>query len=421
MMTLEFSLEHLKKRKRKDYSTEYDKRSPHQIDRARIIHSASFRRLQAKTQVLGVGEGDFHRTRLTHSIECAQIGYSLFSELDKSTTDMNGLDRDWLPSRDLIEATCLAHDIGHPPFGHAGEKVLFKNMLGRGGFEGNAQTLRILTKLEKYTDGQGINPTRRLILAVLKYPISYNKFQDLGSDSKPPKCYYEEEKDVIDWALSLLSESDCNEFQQKGLDGKAKYKTLDCSIMNLADDIAYAVHDLEDIIARKMLSESKFKELLNPALKKACPDRASKIIKHLLNKQSFLRKREIGRLVGFFVNEILIEELPEFTHPLLKYNAVLSENANCLMKELKKITLDHVAKKPAIQQLEQRGQYMVSKVFKKFIDDPEHLIPEWEKLNTDENRCRNVCDYIAGMTDDYLVKVYKRLFIPDHGSSMDEL
>ena len=152
-----------------------DVRRQYQRDRARIIHSAAFRRLQGKTQVMGVGEGDFHRTRLTHSIECAQIGAGLLEVIQTGQVP-ESLDG-WMPDRDLIEAACFAHDLGHPPYGHGGEKALYAEMRECGGFEGNAQTLRIISRLEKYqARGRGINPTRRLVLAILKYPIPYGMF-----------------------------------------------------------------------------------------------------------------------------------------------------------------------------------------------------------------------------------------------------
>lgn len=114
-----------------------DGRTPFQRDRARIMHSAGFRRLQGKTQVMGTGEGDFHRTRLTHSIEVAQIGYGLLEVLRAKNATFPKAVQAWLPPRDLIEAACLAHDLGHPPFGHKGEQALHKAMLRHGGFEGN--------------------------------------------------------------------------------------------------------------------------------------------------------------------------------------------------------------------------------------------------------------------------------------------
>src|SRR5688500_14177686 len=162
-----------------------DVRTSYERDRTRVIHSAAFRRLQGKTQVMGVGEGDFHRTRLTHSIECAQVGTGLLDQLTRSGSIPKPLEK-WMPSQSLIEAACFAHDLGHPPFGHGGEQELFREMRLRGGFEGNAHTLRLLTRLEKAKAKEwGINPTRRLTLAVLKYPAAYSSFDFANIDKFP--------------------------------------------------------------------------------------------------------------------------------------------------------------------------------------------------------------------------------------------
>ena len=161
--------------------SETDCRSQYSREYARLIHSPSFRRLQGKTQVLGLGESDFYRTRLTHSLEVMQIGRGIVDtlrfKLKNGSSHQEALQ--YLPDDKLIETICLAHDLGHPPFGHGGEIALNYCMLDHGGFEGNGQTLRILSKLEKYRkDGDvhyGINPSRRLLLGILKYPAPYSK------------------------------------------------------------------------------------------------------------------------------------------------------------------------------------------------------------------------------------------------------
>ena len=150
-----------------------DQREEYERDRARVIHSSAFRRLQAKTQILGVLEGDFHRTRLTHSMEVAQIGRGLVLSLLRRYPELTDL----LPRLEQIETTGLAHDLGHPPFGHGGETALNYAMSKYGGFEGNAQTLRILTKLESHTPEHGLDLTRRALLGILKYPAPYSKLQ----------------------------------------------------------------------------------------------------------------------------------------------------------------------------------------------------------------------------------------------------
>ena len=149
----------LQRRFSNSLSRQQDHRSQFQRDRARILHSAAFRRLQAKTQVMGIGQSDFYRTRLTHSLEASQIGSGITAQLrSKFAQQCQHL----LPAEDsLIEAICLAHDIGHPPFGHGGEVALNFMMHNFGGFEGNGQTFRIVTKLEPYTEHHGMNLSRR--------------------------------------------------------------------------------------------------------------------------------------------------------------------------------------------------------------------------------------------------------------------
>jgi dGTPase len=244
-----------------------DERDEYGRDRARIIHSAAFRRLQAKTQVMGVGEGDYHRTRLTHSIEAAQVGEGILAVLERRYRDHAQL-KNWLPSRDLVLAACYAHDLGHPPFGHGGERALHSRMAACGGFEGNGQTLRILTRLEKYSDGQGIIPTRRLILAILKYPVPYSQFDAKMHLTKPPKCYFDTEQEIVNWALDHpFTTAEQHTFTTALTDGKPAHRSLDCSIMECADDVAYAVHDLEDIVARRLVSMDEVLQALQGVFK----------------------------------------------------------------------------------------------------------------------------------------------------------
>ena len=407
-----------------------DDRGAYQRDRARIMHSAGFRRLQGKTQVMGTGEGDFHRTRLTHSIEVAQIGYGLLGVLEKHKDQHNPALQGWLPDRDLIEAACLAHDLGHPPFGHKGEQALHRAMLDHGGFEGNGQTLRILTKLEKYKErGKGLYPTRRLVLAVLKYPCAIDAFDLASHQIKPPKCYHNEEKEVVTWALRGFSEADQKEFQQVEC-GKPKHHSFDCSILELADDIAYGIHDIEDIIARNLASADEVRVEVGKAFNKIGGSitqgervfDAVAICDGLLG-DSFARKQMISNLVNLFITNVIIASNDVFEHPLLRFNAKFPDTHEKLLIALKLLAWDLVIKKAKVQQLEWRGQRIVSQLFEVLVSSPEALVPpsSWKDGCLDSSKERRVCDYIAGMTDNYAEKLHKRLFQPGFGSSGDEL
>jgi len=231
--------------------------SEFQRDRARIIHSASFRSLQSKTQVLGMGESDFYRTRLTHSLEVAQIGSGICEVLRARTSD-EAL-QNLIPSFSLIEAICLAHDIGHSPFGHGGEVAMNTMMLQHGGFEANGQTLRIIARLGEFSANHGLDLTRRTTLGTIKYPAVYSNVvrysdgdgghlaledaipQDFTNIDRwsPPKCVYDNEHDVMDWLLAPLPNKDIDRFL--ALDTpeaghlKTRYKPFDTSIMELAE------------------------------------------------------------------------------------------------------------------------------------------------------------------------------------------
>ena len=423
-----------------------------QRDRARIIHSAAFRRLQSKTQVLGLGESDFYRTRLTHSLEVSQIGSGIVSFLRHLLPQTHEA-YSWLPEQNLIEAICLAHDLGHPPFGHGGEVALNYCMRNHGGFEGNGQTLRILTTLGEYVQDFGLDLTRRTLLGVLKYPtlfqdahgyspenlVGVNDLHHVALDQwHPPKCLFAEEEEVLKWILAPFSEKDQKEFrsfrpQEISLNVKkvnhkrTQYKALDTTIMELADDIAYGVHDLEDAIVLRLVDKQLWEdEVANPIREN--PQSELKQIIDTISDQLFAyrsapRKNAIGTLVHHFVESVEVFENQNLDHPLLKYRAQFTFAAQQELELLKKFVSRHVIHKPEVQMLGYRGQLMILKLFDVISFQPERLLPRniYDKFVKSPHPERTLTDFISGMTDSYATRFYQRLFTPKEGSIFDRL
>ena len=422
----------------------------YQRDRARVIHSASFRRLQSKTQIFGLLESDFYRTRLTHSMEVAQIGSGLVEQL--ITVGDGQAYLAWLPSFYLIEAICLAHDLGHPPFGHGGEVALNYMMRHYGGFEGNAQTLRILAKLGEYTPENGIDLSRRTTLGVMKYPALYheiiaknpNYLQQLAEPEVmdfrtldmsrwvPPKGLYLEEEAVIDWVLSPFSESDRMQFTalSGGKEGRhwvTQHKAFDTTIMELADDIAYGIHDLEDAVAMRMVDKALWHEkVMNSEALKAYPLWDDQMTERLFSHSSKGRKHAISHMVGIMVEAVQVVEDERFEHPLLRYQACLPEPQQAVLNLLKQFVFDEVITIPEVKGMEYKGQLIVMELFKSLRANPQALLPKgtyrrYQKANSEQAQQRVICDYIAGMTNVYASKLYAKLFTPEQGSVFDRL
>lgn len=421
----------------------------YQRDRARVIHSASFRRLQSKTQIFGLHESDFYRTRLTHSMEVAQIGSGIVEQL---ITDGEGQAyMDWLPSFYLIEAICLAHDLGHPPFGHGGEVALNYMMRHHGGFEGNAQTLRILACLGEYTPSNGIDLSRRATLGVLKYPTIYEQVIENNpaylaqlnepsvTDFKtwnmrawhPPKSIYQEERAVFDWVLSPFSEADREKFTQLHIpqQGHAHtcYKAFDTTIMELADDIAYGIHDLEDAVAMKMVSRELWQAevMQHPAFCEA-PLWDEVMTERLFSGSSKSRKHAVSKMVGLMVEHVYVIENDAFEHPLLRYQACLPPAQARVLDLLKRFVFKNVITIPEVKGMEYKGQLIVMELFKALEANADRLLPSntVKKLalaETERARKRVISDYISGMTNTYASKLYEKFFMPMSGSIFDRL
>ncbi|MBL4765663.1 MAG: deoxyguanosinetriphosphate triphosphohydrolase family protein [Colwellia sp.] len=438
----------LERRLKKVSKRQQDHRDPFQRDRARILHSAAFRRLQSKTQVMGSGQSDFYRTRLTHSLEAAQIGSGISSQLRwKYPTLCHAL----FPDTDsLIEAICLAHDIGHPPFGHGGEVALHYMMRKHGGFEGNGQTFRIIARLEPFSEHHGMNLSRRTLLGLMKYPqileqlnqprrnTDIDNFRQLkASEWHPPKGLYSDDSEIIDWLLSPLSVTDRELFQQievrENNHHKTRFKSLDCSIMELADDIAYGIHDLEDAIVTGIVNQydfeahviDKLKLLDDPWLEQYSQTLTTK----LFSEQHHLQKDAIGGLVNYLITAIELTDLNElndgvyFEENLLRYNATLPKVTMQVLQIFKDFVYNFVIKQTSIQRLEYRGQQIVMELFEALSSDPLRLLPNnsakrWQyAVDNNDNAHRVISDYVAGMTDEYASRLHQTLFVASAAGS----
>lgn len=414
-----------------------DHRDPYERDRTRVIHCPPFRRLQRKTQILGTDEGDFHRTRLTHSLEVDSIGRSIVHNLltnQKEHMALVGL----LPNDDLISVICLLHDIGHPPFGHGGEVALNYMMRDYGGFEANGQTLRLLTKVESSYGTYGLDLTRRALLGILKYPVMRSKVVAPEqppvhnsihktikiNDWLPPKAYFDCEQAEIEWLLSPFSDNDKELFQSLSLKpkgtkaGKSSYHSFDCSIMDIADDIAYGVHDLEDAIHLRLINSShldttEFRQLVNNT---SLADRNDHIINSLFAHDLYSRKQIIGEMVNYFITSTeIITTNNKFENQLLQYNLSLIPAASALLNYLKQCIYRHVIDSQEARTFEYGGQTVVLRLFDAISSNPASLLDNknrslFKQAEDETSAYRIVCDYLANMTDEYAYRMHERLF-----------
>ncbi|MCK6262072.1 deoxyguanosinetriphosphate triphosphohydrolase family protein [Vibrio sp. ZSDE26] len=414
-----------------------DHRSPYQRDRARILHSAAFRRLQAKTQVHGNSENDFHRTRLTHSLEAAQLGTGIVAQLKKKQPKF----RELLPSDSLIDSLCLAHDIGHPPYGHGGEIALNFMMRNHGGFEGNAQTFRIVTQLEPYTEHFGMNLSRRALLGLIKYPAFLSQTQAKkkptasvdqrrlnANEWHPAKGIYDCDKHFFDWVIKPLSSEEQEllcELRNAPLSSrqhnKTRFKSLDCSIMELADDIAYGVHDLEDAIALGMIDRNQWVEAAASQLAECgepwFEEHIASITEMLFSGKHHQRKDAIGGMVNALLTSVTIQSVnADFQSPLLAYNAYLDRNMATALNILKRFVSQYVIQIPQVQVVEYKGQQIIMDLFEALSANADRLLPEVEKRKwqlakgNQSQELRVIADYISAMTDGHAQRLHQQLF-----------
>jgi dGTPase len=376
-------------------------RTDFERDRARVLHSAALRRLAATTQVVVPGESDFPRTRLTHSLECAQVGRGLGKAL--------GCDPD------LVETACLAHDLGHPPFGHTGETALAEVAAGIGGFEGNAQSLRILTRLEAKTflpDGRtagrsaGLNLTRAALDASCKYPwgreVDARKFG-----------VYDADRDVFGWI-------------REG--APAGRKCLEAQVMDWSDDIAYSVHDLEDAVhaghlALDVLHDAAERAELSKLAAGRWPDGSPDDFAAALDRLTALPwwprsydathrslaalKNATSQLIGRFctaAEEATRDEAGP--KPLRGYDAdlVVPREARLEVEALKAVTARYVMESEPAARRYARQQEVVHELVDALLRGaPAGLDPiareAWNAAPDDAGRLRAVVDHVASLTD----------------------
>lgn len=469
-------------------------RTPWLIDSAKILHSFAFRRLQGKRQVLGIDQGDFHRTRLTHSSEVASIARSIFEYLfdeekkrpvskefyiqdtHKETDQAFGTLVEFIKIYrtgfiDALRAISMAHDIGHPPFGHAGEQTLNYLMRCSGGFEGNAQNIQLVHKIEKF------NLTRLVLMGLIKYPAKIkiifatkanyhpNLFNlHIGLEDFKSQCesqdsvmkgYYADDEALLKWIFEYPDgNSEFTEFVAQYTNGlnelkkikkkkvKAKneaaefertsIKSFPCSIMDIADDISNAVHDLEDGINLNLLSKERLSELLSSEEKHVEElfgnkiSSTKKLIDGLFNEKNHERKSHVGDIIHVLTTNTSITTNPgKFSNPFLQFRVVLKKNAYDFVIALKKIVMDEIIKSQSVQVIEYGGARAIVDIFNAF-EKNSSLLPEKErkKLELPENKNnknRIICDYIAGMTDNYLLNLYSKLSGSSAGSVFERL
>ncbi|HMO42412.1 MAG TPA: deoxyguanosinetriphosphate triphosphohydrolase [Phenylobacterium sp.] len=356
-------------------------RTPFARDRDRIIHATAFRRLKEKTQVFVAHEGDHFRTRLTHSLEVAQIARSVAAAI--------GLDAD------LAETVALAHDLGHPPFGHAGEDELQILMAEFGGFDHNVQTFRVATKLERrYPQFDGLNLTWETLEGVIKHngPVS-------GKLDRPSWRAIAEFDAEYDLRLST-------------------WASAEAQVAALADDIAYNNHDVDDGVQAGLfhLKELLDVPLIGPILHRTYADYPDL-------DPGIIRLEAVRRMIGAMVEDVLAETArraeghglkpPEDVRamggPLVAFSHDMVED----LSQLRAFLMERMYRHWRVNRTRSQARRILAEMFALFMQEPDVLPGEWYAQSRDRDkagRARVVCDYIAGMTDRYAIEEHRRLF-----------
>lgn len=343
-------------------------RTVFQRDRDRILHTTAFRRLEYKTQVFVNYEGDYFRTRLTHSLEVAQIGRSIARTLGAN--------------EDLVEAVCLVHDIGHPPFGHSGEGALARLMADHGGFDHNRQALRIVTTLEqRHSEFSGLNLTYETREGIVKHETEYD-----------------------------ISSAEGYEPDKRG--------NLEAQIANIADELAYTAHDLDDGLYAALITSSQLDGLAlwkmgrkHIGFKK---NKFDEVSRHLL----------ISHLIGVLIGDVCIatearlaQAKPKSGDALqrLDHNVIgHSDEMQKQVRELKDFLYENMYRHYRVVRMQQKADRFISRMFEAYMENSLQLPHAVQQPLRDgrETQARVICDYIAGMTDRYALQEYQKLFDP---------
>jgi dGTPase len=362
-------------------------RSPFQRDRDRIIHSSAFRRLKHKTQVFVEHEGDYYRTRLTHTIEVAQVARTIAGVLGLNT--------------DLAEAVALAHDLGHTPFGHTGEDAMERLMAPYGGFDHNAQALRIVTKLERhYADFDGLNLSWETLEGIAKHngPVT-GPNADAKHDGPLPYALAEVN---AQWDLELDT-----------------HASAEAQVAAIADDVAYSHHDLHDGLRSGLFTEDDLMELpvTGPAFEEV--DRTYPGLEKMRRRHEALR-RVFGRMVEDVIavaQNRLTAAQPQSVEDIRMMGTTIIRFSKPLYQDLKAVRsflFHRMYRAPSVMTVRAEVTRMVDELFPLFLRQPDLLPPEWQgdvQAATDETElARVVADYVAGMTDRFAIQEHARLF-----------
>lgn len=402
-----------------------DFRTPFQADRDRILYTSSFRRLQNKTQVFLAGEYDFYRTRLTHSLEVAQIGRSMCHYLLHREEILT---RDFFIDPDLVEAICLAHDLGHPPFGHAGERSLNRLMSAHGGFEGNAQTLRILTETI-YSSPQGdrgMSPTRAFLDGILKYKTLHRELIN------PPNHFiYDEQEKYL-------------EFVWQGRDGfsqleagiaRDEFRSIECEIMDWADDTAYSLNDIVDGTRAGFITVEKIETWA--ATQTLTQTQTAHVEGLIRSMRENAVERRFGRKIGVFIQGCQLREresnFMSGKGHRYQYELAIDETVREEADLYSALAREVVFWSPQLQHLEYKGNFLLKRMFEALSESfpnsgsdhginflPTDLSKSLQATSDNRQRMRLLCDFLSGMTDGYAIRFYRRLFSPDVGLMNEE-